>query len=363
MKNATRVGTIADIGIYVHWTFWVLIAAIFFFYLFQGTDVINAISGIALILALFLCVILHELGHALTARHYDVPTRDITLYPIGGVARLQRLPEEPLKELWIALAGPAVNLVIAAALYGYLHLSGVEISFGMMQNGTSVPGALMWMNLALAAFNLLPAFPMDGGRILRALLATRMSYPEATEIAANIGQFMAILFGLIGLVRFNPVLLFIAMFVYVGAQQESQQASMRALTQGIPVRHAMMTRFRTLSPEDTLRQAMDELLAGSDQDFPVLHDGSIVGVLTRRDLVKGLTEKGDQARVSSILQTSCITVEDSAMLDEAFAQMQAVGCNTVPVVHNGELVGVLTLENVGELLMVSSALRRARNRA
>lgn len=360
MKSSLRIGSVAGIGIFLHWTFLVLVAGIFAFYLFQGNSVAAAMVGVGLVAAVFACVVLHELGHALTARRFDVPTRDITLYPIGGVARLQRIPEEPMKEFWIAVAGPAVNVAIAAVLFVVIWISGASFSPEAFINPTrNFLGTLLWLNVVLVGFNLLPAFPMDGGRVLRALLASRMDYARATQIAASVGQGMAILFGVVGLIGFNPILLFIALFVYVGAQQEAQQAMMRTVTEGVPVRQAMMTRFVTLSPSDTLSRAVDELIAGSDQDFPVVEEGKIVGVLTRRDLLKAISEHGREASVSSFVDKHCFTVEDTAMLQEAFQRMSESKCTTVPVVRRGELVGVLTLENVGELLMVSSALKKA----
>lgn len=361
MKSSIKIWSVAGIGIFLHWTFLILIAGIFAFYLFQGNSVAAALVGVGLIGAVFACVVLHELGHALMARRFDVPTRDITLYPIGGVARLQRIPEEPMQEFWIAIAGPAVNVVIAAVLFAVVVVADASLSPEAFINPTqNFLGTLMWLNVVLVGFNLLPAFPMDGGRVLRALMAARMDYVRATQIAANVGQGMAILFGIVGLVGFNPILLFIALFVYVGAQQEAQQAMMRAVTEGVPVREAMLTRFATLSPDDTLAVAIDELIAGSDQDFPVESEGEIVGVLTRKKLMQALAEHGRDAPVREFVDTNCFAIEEGAMLQEAFQRMSESKCSTVPVVRHGQLVGVLTLENVGELMMISSALKKAK---
>lgn len=358
MKKSLKIGSVAGIGIFLHWTFLLLLAGIFAFYLFQGNTVASALMGVAVILAVFACVVLHELGHALTARRFDVPTRNITLYPIGGIARLERIPSEPMKEFWIAIAGPAVNVAIAIGLAVLIFATGGSFAPQTLTDpGSNVLATLMWINAALVGFNLLPAFPMDGGRVLRALLATRNDYADATQTAANIGQGMAILFGLFGLVSLNPILLFIALFVYVGAQQEAQQAMMRALTEGTPVRQAMMTRFQTLTPENTLGDAVDELLAGSEHDFPVVADGQVVGLLRRRELLKALSDKGRETPVREVASSECFTVDVGAMLDEALTQMQQSNCSTVPVVDSGEIVGLLTLENVGELMMVSSALK------
>ncbi len=359
MKGSFRLARIAGIDILLHWTFGLLLVGLFAFYLFQGATVAAAGLGLALVIALFLCVILHELGHALMAKRFDVPTRDITLYPIGGVARLQRIPEEPMKEFWIAIAGPAVNVVIALLLFIVIVAGGLTLVPGnLLDPRVGFVATLMWLNVALVVFNMLPAFPMDGGRVLRALLAVRMEYTRATEVAANVGQGMAFLFGLLGLVSFNPILIFIALFVYIGAQQEARHAMLRGATQGIPVRRAMLTRFFTLGPDDTLQDAIDKLLRGSDQDFPVVRNGAVIGILTRKRIMRALSEQGRDARVVDLLDAECRTVEDSVMLDQAFMQMQEMQCSTIAVVRGGELVGVLTLENIGELMMISSALSR-----
>ena len=357
-RNSIRIGRVFEIGIYVHWTFVLLMLGIFVYYLVQGNSLPAALAGVGLIAAVFACVVLHELGHALVARRFDVATRDITLYPIGGVARLQRIPDEPMREFWIAVAGPAVNLVIAAALFLYLVARGADLSFNVEESmRASFVSTLMWLNIILVGFNLLPAFPMDGGRVLRALLATRLSYARATELAANVGQGMAILFGLIGVIGFNPILLFIAIFVYIGAQQEARQAMLRTATEGISVGQAMMTRFPTLSADDTLSRAVEELLAGADQDFPVVDGNRLVGILTRKELVKALSEHDRHTPLRAVKLQPCAEITENEMLDRAFVRMQESACSTVAVTRQGAIVGLLTLENVGELMMVSSALR------
>ena len=362
MKRSLKIGSVYGIGIFLHWTFLLLVAAIFAYYYVQSQSLGAAISGMGLILAIFLCVILHELGHALTARRFGVPTRSITLYPIGGLARLERIPSEPMKEFWIAIGGPAVNIVITVVLALLLLGTGGTFAPGALQSpGQHLIASLMWINAVLAGFNLLPAFPMDGGRVLRALLGLRQDYAQATQTAANVGQAMAILFGLVGIIWFNPILLFIALFVYVGAQQESQQAMYRSFTEGTPVRQAMVTRFVTLAVDDTLNDAADELLAGTDHDFPVVEDGRIVGILRRKQLIQSLSDRDRDTPVAEVADRDFFTTEPGAPLDEVFQQMSVESRSTVPVVDDNRLVGLLTLENVGELIMVSSALEtRAR---
>jgi Zn-dependent protease/predicted transcriptional regulator len=357
MKRSLKIGAVSGIGIFLHWTFLLLVAALGAFYYVQSQSISGALAGVGLILAVFVCVVLHELGHALTARRFGVGTRSITLYPIGGLARLQRIPSEPMKEFWIAIGGPAVNLVIAIVLGIVLvALGGSFNPFALQAPGSHPVASLMWINLALTGFNLLPAFPMDGGRVLRALLAMRQDYASATQTAANVGQAMAILFGLFGLLSFNPVLLFIALFVYVGAQQESKQAMYRTFTEGTPVRQAMVTRFARLEEEDTLDDAVDELLAGTDHDFPVVKEGKVVGLLRRKQLIEALSAHDRDTSVREVADREFFTTGPRAPLDDVFQRMNEASCTTVPVEEDGQLVGLLTLENVGELIMVSSAL-------
>lgn len=361
MRGSLRLGTIAGIGVFLHWTFGLLLVGAFVFYLLSGFPLAVALAGIGLIGAVFFCVVLHEFGHALAARRYGIPTRDITLYPIGGVARLQRIPEKPLQELVVALAGPAVNVVIAGVIALFLLLTGQTFRPGA---GLAAPHQmffqnLFWINLLLVVFNLLPAFPMDGGRVLRSLLAMRMDYVRATQIAAGVGQGMAIFFGLVSIVIFNPFLLFIALFVYLGAQQEASFALMRTAIEGLPVASAMVTHFSPLHPWDTLDEAVRLLLAGSEQDFPVIDEGRMVGVLTRQQLMRALAEGDERStRIQHIMQGVCEPADVNEMLDSAFRRMQEAECPMLPVVRQGRLVGVLTPENVGELVMINSSLRR-----
>ncbi|MFN3595771.1 MAG: site-2 protease family protein [Rubricoccaceae bacterium] len=357
-----RLGRFFGIDVFLHWTFVLLIVGAFAFFLLGGRGVNEALGGVGLIAAVFACVVLHEYGHALMARRFGVPTKDITLYPIGGVARLQRLPEDPKQELLIALAGPAVNVVLALAIYAWLALSGTPLlaPTGLLGPAGAFWSNLLWLNVVLVAFNMLPAFPMDGGRVLRALLAFRLDYARATRIAAGVGQGMAILFGLLAVMPpFNPFLLFIALFVYLGAQQEAHAALMRAAVRGVPVREAMLTQFSTLGPASRLSDAVALLLDGSEQEFPVLGvDGQVAGVLTRKALVQALAERDASARVYDVMERACPPVDAGCHLDEAMERMQEHGCSVLPVTQHGRLVGILTLENVGELMMLASAIER-----
>ena len=254
MKWSLKLGKLFGIDVYMHFTFVLLLVFLGFFYWDATQDVGASLRGVAFVLALFGCVVLHELGHALMARRYGIRTRNITLLPIGGVARLERIPEKPRQELWVALAGPAVNVVIAVLLLlGLVATRGFGPVAAWSLTGGSGWERLILLNLILAGFNLLPAFPMDGGRVLRALMSLRLGRRRATAIAANVGQGMAIAFGVVGFF-YNPFLIFIGIFVYLGAQAEAAHVEQQSALSGLRVRDAMMTRFRTLAVDDTLAQ-------------------------------------------------------------------------------------------------------------
>ncbi len=355
MKWSWTVGRIAGIRIRMHWTFLLLLAWVAVSYSMAGGGLKAAVEGVVFVLAIFACIILHETGHALTARRYGVETEDITLLPIGGMARMQRIPSQPWQEFWIAVAGPAVNVVIALGLFLFVY---AERGLGAFGNEFSFTKSflvnLMWVNVLLVAFNVLPAFPMDGGRILRALLATRMPYVRATQIAAGIGQFMAILFGIAGLF-YDFWLLFIALFVYIGAEAESQTVELRDVLGDAPVRSAMMTRFRTLAPGDTLQKAVDELLAGAQHDFPVVDESGFRGILRRQDLVEAIRRDGAESPIDSVITPVETIPDENELLRNALELMRHLGLQSLPVFGDGELVGVLTMENVGEYVMIRSA--------
>ncbi|HEU5262913.1 MAG TPA: site-2 protease family protein [Gemmatimonadales bacterium] len=363
MKWSWRVGRIAGIDLYVHVTFLILVGWVALSHYLARRSGADALMGVGFILSLFAIVVLHELGHALTARRFGISTRDITLLPIGGVARLERMPEDPRQELLVALAGPAVNVGLAAILFLVLELGAGLAPFGeVMRVGGRFLDQLLWVNVSLAAFNLLPAFPMDGGRVLRALLAMRMEHVRATQIAAGIGQAMAVLFGFVGLFT-NPFLVFIALFIWLGAAGEASMVQMRSALGGIPVQKAMITDFRALAPQDPLARAVDHVLAGFQQDFPVVEQGRVAGVLTRADLLSALARRGQEARVGEVMRRDIETAEPLEMLEGVLSRLQRRDCHTLPVVHNGQLVGLVTTDNLGELLMVEEALRNARHRS
>jgi Zn-dependent protease/CBS domain-containing protein len=359
MKWQWKLARIAGIDVYMHATFLLIIGWVAFTYWREQGTLTAVLSGILFILLLFAFVVMHEYGHALTARKYGIKTRDITLYPIGGVARLERMPEKPIEELWVALAGPAVNVVIAGVLFGYLVITRTfEPLTSLSVSSGSLVERLMIVNLWLVGFNLIPAFPMDGGRVLRALLGLKLEYVQATQIAAYVGQAFAFLFGFIGLFS-NPFLVFIALFVWMGAAQEASMVQMRHSISGIPVTRAMLTDFAMLSPRDTLARVVGLILAGSQHDFPVIQDGQVVGILDRDTLIKALSERGQSTLVGEVMRREVTEIDSHDMVEAALTRLQENGSKTLPVTHNGQLVGLVTSENITEYLMIRSALRTA----
>jgi Zn-dependent protease/CBS domain-containing protein len=359
MKWSWKLGRFAGIEVRVHATFLILVAWVAFAsYQLRGT-VSDAVSGVLFILAVFASVVLHEYGHALTARHFGIPTKEITLLPIGGVAQLERIPKEPQRELAVAVAGPAVTIAIVLVLFLLLTATGLPTGPSvLLQPGAPFLSRLMWVNVILAVFNAIPAFPMDGGRVLRAALATRMPHLRATRIAAEVGKGFALIFGVIGFfVLRDPFLVFIALFVWLGAAGEASMAQQNTAFDGVRVDRVMIRDVRTLAPGDPLSRAVDEVLSGFQQDFPVLDGGVLVGVLTRSDLMKALATQGPQGRVGDAMDRSFVVAAPNDELEDAFARLRSCRCRTLPVVRGGELVGVLTTENVGEFMMVQSAMR------
>ena len=355
MKWSIKIGKFVGIDVYMHLTFLLLIGWVALLHWQRGQSIGAALVGVLFILAIFLCVVLHEFGHALMARRYGIATRDIILLPIGGVARLEKTPSQPMQELWVALAGPAVNVVIAAALFVWLQATA---SWEPLQRLTVTTGPLlerlMAVNLFMIAFNMVPAFPMDGGRVLRAALATRLAYGRATRIATSFGRGIAVLFGLMGLF-YSPFLVFIAMFVWLGATQEAALTRMKTAVGGIPVHQVMVSEFKSLSADDSLQRAADLTLTGTQKDFPVVSDGILEGVVRQTDLLEALSRHDTLEAVASIISKDTFSVESTEMLDNVVTRLNECRCDLLPVTREGKLVGVVTTDNLGAFMRLREA--------
>ncbi len=354
-----RVGTLVGIPLRVHPSFWLLLGWIALTHALRGHGAREIAAGLALVVSIFACVVLHELGHALVARRFGVRTRDITLLPIGGVAHLERMPEKPAQELLVALAGPAVSLGLSGGLFAALALldgpTGIE---NLQLVGGPLLTKLAWINLVIAGFNLLPAFPMDGGRVLRASLAMRMDRGRATDLAARIGQAIAVVLGIWGLF-FNFFLALIAAFVWMGARSEASMVQAKLALSGMPVSQAMITDFRALSPSDPLARAVELTLSGFQQEFPVMEGARLVGILTHAEVLEGLARSGANAAVSTAMSEKVETTHPDELLELAFERLEAGGGQALVAVREGQVVGLLTPRNVGEMLTMDRALQRS----
>ena len=353
MRWSLRLATVLGIRIEVHVTFLLLLLA--YVAMSRAANPAEVAVVVGDVLLLFGCVLLHELGHALMARRFGVNTREIVLTGIGGIARLERMPERPLHEMMVALAGPAVNVVLATLVGVFLlqrHESWNAITEAALE-------FLFYVNVVMFFFNLIPAFPMDGGRVLRAVLAMMMPFARATRYASLVGQGFAVVFAVVGtLVTHNLALVAIALFVFLTAREERALVQTRSSLTGMPVSAAMVTAFLSLETRHELSHAVDLLLAGEQKDFPVLEDGTFLGMLSRDDLLRGMRTEGPDSPVGRLVRLDVSPIEASMPLDAALQRMSATRQSALPVMLRGRLVGMLTLENIRELLLVQEARQR-----
>jgi Zn-dependent protease len=356
MRWVYTIGRIAGTEIKVHVTFvlfvgwWTLLG-------YQEGGLSAAVSAAMLLLALFACILLHEFGHIFMARRFGVRTPDVILLPIGGVARLERIPEEPKQELLIALAGPAVTAALALIFYLLLRLTGGDAGVEQLNPVAPFLNQLLVTNVWLLLFNLIPAFPMDGGRVLRALLASRMGLVRGTRVAATLGQVLAVAGGLYGLTAPQPLLVLVAFFVFLGASAEAAAVEARAAGEGINVGQMMVTDFRSLPVHATLSDAVDLLLSGEQREFPVVDNlGRTEGILTRDNLIRGLARQGPGATVGQAMTAGAPTVSPALGFQEALDRLRSSGLPALPVVdRSGQLVGLLTSDNINDLMLVQRA--------
>lgn len=364
LRGSAALFSFRGIRVHVHWTFLILLAYIAYLGYSGGKTGIEILGEIALVLIVFVCVLLHEFGHALTAQHFGVQTKDITLLPIGGIANLERMPEEPRQEFWITIAGPLVNLVIAGLAFLLIAVLGLTAMVSEFTLGTPTWAKVLLFifgaNLTLFLFNLLPAFPMDGGRILRSVLSMRMPRDKATRIAAAVGRFFAIGFVVFGLFNGQPFLALIGVFIFLAAGSEARSVAQRTALQGILVKHVMRTRFWTLPGAASVQQAVDELLAGGDRDLVLLDpEQAYLGVLTRRHLVQALSDGKRDERLDSLAFLKPPPTTPEEPVNTAYQSLLAGQFPLMPVLFEQRLIGVLEPENLTEFLLVKGALREA----
>jgi Zn-dependent protease/predicted transcriptional regulator len=362
MKGSFKLGTIGGIGVFIHWTFSILILFIIFNGYRQGQNTLQLFWMVVFVLSIFITVFLHELGHATAAKRYQIKTKDITLLPIGGVARLERMPEKPGEELIVALAGPAVNVAIAIVCSFFVQFPQSQQEFQeLMMAGINEQNFLInffTVNLWLSAFNLIPAFPMDGGRVLRALLSMRISRVKATLIAARMGQLLAAGFVFAGF-YVNPFLIFIGLFVMLGAQAELESVRTGHVLKGYLTGQVTMNRFETLQANQSINDAVRKILSGQCKTFLVMDGNEPFGILTRNDIIRALAEKGSDASISDVLNPGVLRLETTVPIDESYRKMTEMSTDMAVVTENGKMVGVIDIENILEFMMIKSALEKA----
>jgi Zn-dependent protease/CBS domain-containing protein len=356
MGSSFKMGRAFGIDVKVHWSFFLLLA--FFGYLAFGDSgsFVDAFVTVGIVVALFFCVLLHEYGHSLVAIRLGSEVQDITLLPIGGLARMKTLPERPIDEVKVAVAGPLVNVVLAPIFFGLALLFGGNLSVPTdILSGVGSLGqafaTLGMINVALVVFNMIPAFPMDGGRVLRGLLATRLGPVRATDISSTVGQAFAVLFILFGFFSNNFLLAIVGFFVFLGASGEAQTVRQREVTRGLTVSDVMGTkpRIETLSPYNNFGQVLDAVIHGFQTDFPVVDEGRVVGMLTRQEIFSAAHTPDQYRDVRDLMLSNFPTISpDADLFTDGNRILQESGLRAIPVIRAGDLVGMLTTEDIGQ---------------
>jgi Zn-dependent protease len=352
MKWSFSIGRLFGIPIRVHITFFLLLA----FVAVAGKTVQGAVFAVVFVILVFVCVILHELSHSLVAIRYGHKVRNITLLPIGGMAQMDEIPEKPREEIVISVAGPAASVGISAVLFGVIMLFkiplGTPTSTSLYEGNLIV--SLFWINLFLAGFNLIPAFPMDGGRVLRGVLGVFMDHMKATRIAVFVGQVFAVILFFVGIFA-NIWLALIAVFIYLGAEGEERIWALRYALADAPVKSVMLEDFKALAPGDTLASAAELFLHTLQGDFPVLFGDRLMGILRREALIAGINDNKESGRVADFAEREFLATNEKEPLVQLYKKMAEKGLSMVPVVRDDKLVGIVTMEQIGRYHMVAAA--------
>lgn len=356
MKGAIKILTAFNIPVFIHWSFGLIVAYVMFTSLGEGASVTQSLWAVVTILGLFACVTLHEFGHALAARKYGVGTRDIVLYPIGGVARLERLPKKPWQEFVVAIAGPLVNFAIALIILPYIlfvpdALSGLLNSGGLAGSAGDILPALFFLNIGLGIFNLIPAFPMDGGRILRALLAMKLPRVRATLFAARVGQLFgiaAVVLGFMGIL--GPFTAFIGIFIFMMAQQEYRFVKTEDTLKNNYVSEIMRTNFTRFFPEEPMYSAVSEIRKGAERSFLVFNqEGRLVGLLEEKEILRSIKENRKTAEVREFMRRDMVAVGPDTSLNRLYEILQT-DLSIVPVMEGEEVLGLADVQGMNYFL-------------
>lgn len=355
MKGTFKLGKVAGISLFIHWTFSLLIAFIVFINYRTGYNAVQILWSVLFVLCIFVTVVMHELGHALAAKNYGIQTKDITLLPIGGLARLDRMPEKPAEELIVAFAGPLVNIVLALITGFFITFpENTEMLNAQLSSGVNASNFFLHffiVNIVLAVFNLIPAFPMDGGRVLRALLSFKFERHVATRIAARIGQFIAIGFILLGFYS-NPFLIFIGLFVIMSAQMETEHTSSKFILKGFKVRDVCMKQYNTIDVNEPIKTAIAVLLDSQSKIFLITENKEPAGTLNRDQIILALSEKGEDIPIRFAMNKNLIYLDAETLLEDIFNLVSANKSNLMLVMEKGLLAGTLDTENLLEFLLI-----------
>lgn len=358
MRWSYSAGKIFGINFKIHITFLILLLFIFFVGLHQeGLE--KAVVAVLFILAVFASVLIHEIGHSLISRRFGKEAKSITLLPIGGVATIEEMPEKPIQEIGVAIIGPFINLAIAGILFLFMgHWSGISIPHLYPDSAQDFFAGLIGINIILAVFNLIPAFPMDGGRVLRGFLAMWLDYPRATSVAVYIGQGIALLFIFFG-IFFNWWLAIIGVFLYIGAGSENQEVMLRTMLRRVIVADAMSTDMRSVRPDDSLAKALELAYHGFQDDFPVIDNRGIQGILTREKLLQSIHDIGTDVSISEIMEKDFDIVSPRMKLDDIYQRFRSSDKSAAAVMENNRLVGMISMNGISRYLMIRSAVKRA----
>ena len=360
MRWSITIGRVFGITLRLHVTFLLLLAFIGYAgFLEQGVH--GAVWALSLFCSIFACIALHELGHSVIAQLLGVEVKSITLLPIGGVAALKSIPENPWHEIAITLAGPMVNAAIALVLLPLIGLPSHLFFVSMPQNLNGLLDSLLKANIVLFVFNFIPAFPMDGGRLLRALLALVVSYRRATIVAAAVGQGLAILFVLIGLTHGQLWMWsIIGVFIFIGADGEEKMVRARSLLQDLDVEDVMAHEYAVLAPADSVSHGLERVYQTGQDDFPVVDGDQLLGVVTRTAMLDAINKTGGQVLVADVMETDVPVISPSTKLPKVYETMIADGLTGLPVVQQGRLVGLLNFENISRYLLIQSSIKSSR---
>jgi Zn-dependent protease len=348
-------GKIVGIDFRIHVTFFLLLIFIYVSALSQYGPK-SAFMAVLFICAIFACVLIHEIGHSLIARRFGKEAKSITLLPIGGVATMEEMPEKPQQEIVMSIAGPLINLAIAGILFLFVsQWQGIRVLTMYPDSLSAFISELISVNIILAVFNLIPAFPMDGGRVLRGILALKMDYIQATSLAVSIGQGMSLFFIFFGLL-FNIWITLIGVFIYIGAGSEKHEVMLRAVLRKVPASAVMTTNFQTLQPDKSLSQVLEYVYHGCQDDFPVMGDSGIQGILTRKDILSAIHEKGINIMISDVMDRDFFSVKPDESLDKVYHHLLNKHKTAAAVLEGGRLMGMICLDSISRYFMIQNAM-------